>query len=113
MNPGHLHTLKAGPFVAGPRKRRIARAVVVALATATALTMPAAASATILPAWGSDLSATPNYDTANGWYQGGSFNTSGNPGSANAISPQNHGGDDTAVWNTGPGFTAPQGGQVL
>lgn len=77
------------------------------------LGLPAAAGATVLPAWGSDLSSTPNYDTANGYYQGGTFNTSGNPGSANAISPQDHSGDDTAIWNTGSAFTAPQGGQVL
>jgi hypothetical protein len=79
------------------------------------LAFPVAASATVLPPWGSDLSATPNYDTANGYYSSSTSTFSGNPapGASNAISPQYHSGDDLAVWNTGSAFTAPQGGQVL
>ncbi|HTX33292.1 MAG TPA: hypothetical protein VMD09_18070 [Solirubrobacteraceae bacterium] len=113
MDPGFLDIGKAGFSVPGFRRRRLARVVGFAVAALVALALPAAAGATILPPWGSDLSATPNYDTANGYYQGGTFNTNGNPASANAISPEVHGGDDTAIWNTGSAYTAPQGGQVL
>jgi len=79
------------------------------------LIVPAAAGATILPPWGSNLQATPNYDTANGYYNSSTSSYNGNPtpGASNAISPQYHSGDDLAVWNTNSAFTAPQGGQVL
>src|SRR5579864_2464639 len=85
------------------------------LALSVAMAFPVAASATVLPPWGSDLSATPNYDTANGYYNSSTSSFDGNPapGASNAISPQYHSGDDLAIWNTGSAFTAPQGGQVL
>lgn len=65
---------------------------------AISLILPASAAASILPAWGSNLSATPTFDTANN------------------LQPSPHDGADTAVWNSALASgspAAPQGGQVL
>jgi hypothetical protein len=78
------------------------------------LVLPPASGATVLKPWGSDLQATPNYDTANGFFSNSLPNPSNPaPGDTTAINPSYHAGDDLATWNAGSSFAAPAGGQVL
>ncbi len=85
---------------------------IAAAITAACVVAPCVASATILPPFGSDLSATPSLDTANG-ATAANGNTSVKPPT---ITPAPHDAADAVFWNTtipGGSNTAPAGGQVL
>jgi hypothetical protein len=89
----------------------VASALTFAAGVACVLTFAAGADATILSPWGSDLSATPSLDTANG----DTSDTGSTVGAARAIAPNPHEAEDLGVWNAAAsaGATARQGGQVL
>jgi hypothetical protein len=84
--------------------------LVVALAAAVVFAVPATLAAPAAAAtytFGSDLSATPTLDTANGNY----LNDGHQTGTKKTISPDPHWAEDTSVWNRSR--SAPAGGQVL
>ncbi len=97
----------------GSRALRCGLRLTVAWVTAAGAltTLPAVSGATILPAWGSNLSATPTLDTSNGDFSDTTTPTQ----TQNGVAPVTHDGGDLAVWNTSAslGATAPQGGQIL
>jgi hypothetical protein len=91
------------------RKRRGLGAL---LAVSIAAAAPAAGHAAVLPPFGSDLTATPSLDTANGATQ-----ANPNPSGPHAVIPAPHNADDAAFWNTtlpgGAPTTSSAAGQVL
>jgi hypothetical protein len=97
MSAGFFSTVSSG---------RMARlASLIGLLLGLALALPVASRAAVLAPWGSDLSATPSMDTADGDYGHTAF------GPNTVIAPNPHSAEDLGVWN--PQGTAPQGGQVL
>ena len=83
--------------------------LVVAAGWASAMILAAAAPAKTIR-WGSNLSATPTLDAANG-----ASHASGGRSTRHAVSPDPHDGADFTVWNVrigGRSVTAPKGGQV-
>jgi hypothetical protein len=141
MKEGTFFMTVGGSSTVHVRARRVVRvALSLSLMAAFALALPAVSGAAILPAWGSNLRATPTLDTANGASsQTGdqplssydpsasnldqSISTSYNPGCQVSYynttincTPWMHSGADNTVWNTSLASgspAAPQGGQIL
>jgi hypothetical protein len=90
------------------RARSIGMVLVAAVLVLAGVTASSAAADT--QTFGSDLSAVPTLDTANGAYG----HTAAGAGST-VISPNPHDATDTSIWNaSGPGvLSAPAGGQIL
>lgn len=111
MNVVRPVDMGAGGSVTARKRRAMHAALLVTALVGLALALPAAAGATILSPWGSNLSATPTLDTANGDYS----NAGSTVGPENTIAPNPHEAEDLGVWNAAAsaGATAPQGGQAL